>query len=463
MKKFFFNNKGKFSWLKLIRNIFVVVVIVAAATAGKVYRDVRTTLNYVSDDISITELRDDEVNIEEGESINVLLIGTDANELERTEEEGFVSRSDTLMLINLNPETKQTQVLSIPRDSLAIVEGEPDKINHAFAYGGAELTIETVQDFLQVPIDYYATVDMSGLEKLVDAIDGIEVTSPLTFEYRGTGFVEGETREVNGVKAMNFARMRYDDPEGEVGRQNRQKIVIKAIVDKILSPEGMTNLPNILQVVNTHVKTNINLQEALNIYQSYIPALDNINTVKFNKMEEVYLNEVFYFHIPINERVRVANEFRHQSKLPPITTAQLNDPIGDGDGENEVKTLAVVINQYPTGMSDEEMSEIINRQEEIQTIRQTSQEPQPVEWTPPVNNNQNNSGYTPPTNTAPVESTPPVSVEQPPVSQVPEEPTPAPEPEPAPNPTPPVDPGTSEPPTAPVEPVEPAPTEPVAE
>ncbi|MBG9984028.1 LCP family protein [Aerococcaceae bacterium DSM 111022] len=463
MKKFFFNNKGKFSWLKLIRNVLVVVIVVAAAFAGKVYRDVRTTLNYVSDDITITELREEEVNIEEGEPINVLLIGTDGNDLERTEDEGFVSRSDTLMLINLNPETKQTQVLSIPRDSLATVEGEPDKINHAFAYGGAELTIETVQDFLQVPIDYYATIDMSGLEKLIDAIGGIEVTSPLTFEYRGTGFVEGETREVNGVKAMNFARMRYDDPEGEVGRQNRQKIVIKAIVDKILSPEGMSNLSEILQVVNTHVKTNVNLQEALDIYQSYIPALDNINVVKFDNMEEIYLNEVFYFHIPLNERVRVANEFRHQSYLAPITSAQLTDPVGEGTGENDVKTLAVVINQYPTGMSDEELSEIINRQEEIQTIRSTSEVQQTPVWTAPVNNtNQNNnSNSTTPSNTQPVEQTPPTSVEELPVSQVPEEtPVESTPPESTPAPTTPVDPGVSEPPAAPVEP---APTEPAAE
>lgn len=225
----------------------------------------------------------------------------------------------------------------------------------------------------------------------------------------------------------------------------------------------MSNLSEILQVVNTHVKTNVNLQEALDIYQSYIPALDNINVVKFDNMEEIYLNEVFYFHIPLNERVRVANEFRHQSYLAPITSAQLTDPVGEGTGENDVKTLAVVINQYPTGMSDEELSEIINRQEEIQTIRSTSEVQQTPVWTAPVNNtNQNNnSNSTTPSNTQPVEQTPPTSVEELPVSQVPEEtPVESTPPESTPAPTTPVDPGVSEPPAAPVEP---APTEPAAE
>ncbi|MBG9981674.1 LCP family protein [Aerococcaceae bacterium DSM 111020] len=407
MKKLFTNKNGQFSWLKLLRNLLVIVVLVGAATAGKVYRDIQTTLNYVSSDVQVTELREDKVDIQKGEPLNVLLIGTDGNNLERTEDEGFVSRSDTLMLINLNPANRQTQVLSIPRDSLAMVEGEPDKINHAYAYGQEELTIETIQDFLQVPIDYYATVDMSGLEELINAIGGIEVTSPLTFEYRGTGFKKGETREVNGVKAMNFARMRYDDPEGEVGRQNRQKIVIKAIVDKILSPEGMARIPSILEVVNEHVRTNLNPSLALRIYQSYIPALDNINSVKFENMEEIYIDDVFYFHIPINERIRVANVFRHQSALPPINIAQLEDPIDGASDNPNVKTLAVVINQYPSGVSAEELDEIMNRQEEIQTIRSnTAGSPAevPVRANEPATNSQQ---YAPTTPQAPVN--PPVS------------------------------------------------------
>lgn len=464
MKKYFTNAEGNFSYWKLIRNILVLLVLVTAAVAGKAVNDINETLNNVSQDVEIKSIRQTKVDIAEGDPINVLLIGTDGS-VERTENNGDVSRSDTLILVSLNPQTKSTKLLSIPRDAMTLIDGvdTPDKINHAYAYGGAQLTIETVQDFLDVPIDYYAVINMDGLTELIDAIGGIEVTSPLTFEYRGTGFVEGETREVNGLKAMNFARMRYDDPEGEVGRQNRQKIVIKAIVDKILSPEGMSNLSEILQVVNTHVKTNVNLQEALDIYQSYIPALDNINVVKFDNMEEIYLNEVFYFHIPLNERVRVANEFRHQSYLAPITSAQLTDPVGEGTGENDVKTLAVVINQYPTGMSDEELSEIINRQEEIQTIRSTSEVQQTPVWTAPVNNtNQNNnSNSTTPSNTQPVEQTPPTSVEELPVSQVPEEtPVESTPPESTPAPTTPVDPGVSEPPAAPVEP---APTEPAAE
>lgn len=409
MKKLFLNQQGKISWIKVIRNCMVLLVLIIAALTGKIYHDVKTTLEAVSSDVEVTELREEKVNVAEGEPINVLLIGTDGNDLERTEEVGYISRSDTLMLVNLNPQNKQTQVLSIPRDSLSMVEGELDKINHAYAYGGAQLTIETVQDFLQIPIDYYATVDMSGLEQLIDAVGYIEVTSPLTFEYRGTGFKKGETREVNGVKGMNFARMRYDDPEGEVGRQKRQKIVIKALIDKILSPEGMANLPNILQVINKNVKTNINLKVAMDMYQSYLPALDNINVVKFANLEDIYLNEVFYYNIPMNERVRVANTFRRQSYLPPITMTQLVNPLGNSE-DNQAKTLAVVINQYPTGANQNQLTDIINRQQEIQNIRTTTNvapEAPPV-WYPPIYNTY--QPITPPTeavvNTPPTQETP---------------------------------------------------------
>ena len=297
MKKYFVNKEGQFSYLKLMRNLFIVLILLAAATAGKVLSDINQTIESVSHDVEIKNIRQDKVDITEGDPINVLLIGTDGSS-ERTETDGDVSRSDTMILVSLNPQTKSTKLLSIPRDAMALIEGveTPDKINHAFAYGGVELTIDTVQEFLDVPIDYYAVINMDGLVELIDAIGGIEVTSPLTFEYRGTGFVEGEKREVNGLKAMNFARMRYDDPEGEVGRQNRQKIVIKAVIDKVLTLDTLSTYPKILSVVTKNVQTNLDLTTAVDISQAYLPALDNISSISFEDLEDMYLNEVFYFY-----------------------------------------------------------------------------------------------------------------------------------------------------------------------
>lgn len=374
MKQLFTNRAGKLSLIKLLGWAVFVLLIVGGAVAAKTYYDVQRTLNQISQEATTTptEHRDQAVDLTEGDPINVLLVGTDgADEGGRAEKEGYVSRSDTLMLVNLNPKTHQTRVLSIPRDALALVNGQPDKINHAFAYGGIDLTIKTVQDYLQVPIDYYAVINMSGLEHLVDAVGGIQATSPLTFEYQGSQFTQGQTYQMDGVTAMNFARMRYDDPQGEVGRQNRQKLVVRAIVDKILSADGIRHLPTILKAVGENVKTNVNLASLGDIYQQYLPALDTTTVVSFEQLEELYLNQVFYFGIPVTERVRVANEFRQGMQLQPVAVADMPDPLGEQRIRAEVKTLTMIVNQYPTGLTAEQRERINQRQAAVQAIRAT--------------------------------------------------------------------------------------------
>lgn len=373
------NKKGKFSFLRLLILIVVIVGVLGGMLFIKVMRDIDEIKGTIVQEVSVQSLREEEVDLSQGEPLNVLLIGTDGNQLERTEAEGFVSRSDTIMIVSLNPETRQTKMLSILRDTLTLIEGyeSPDKINHAFAYGGIELSIDTIQKFLNIPIDYYAVIDMSGLEALIDAIGGIEVTSPLTFSYRGTNFVEGETRHVNGVKAMNFARMRYDDPQGEVGRQNRQKLVIKAIIDKLLSLNAVTYYPQILEVVAENIRTNYDLTTILSVYPQYVSALDHISAIQFDTLEEMYIDGVFYFYIPVSSRLKVANELRSNTALPLIQQTALIDPLQEQNIEVK-KTSTIVMNQFPSGLTQAQIDEINAAQQEIQSIREIEYYEEPV-------------------------------------------------------------------------------------
>jgi LCP family protein required for cell wall assembly len=99
--------------------------------------------------------------------------------------------------------------LSIPRDSYAEIVGYSDvydyygdyydKMNHAYAFGGTEMSINTVQEFLNIPIDYYVEVNFDGLVDIVDAVGGIEITSPLTFDFYGPQFIEGETQILDRI------------------------------------------------------------------------------------------------------------------------------------------------------------------------------------------------------------------------------------------------------------------------
>lgn len=427
------NKKKKRNWLKILIAIFVILLAVGLGLFIKVNLDINELKkSVVVEDISVNKLRDKEAEVDEGEPLNILLLGTDANNLERTEDQGFVSRSDTIMIVSLNPQTQTTKMLSIPRDTLSFIEGydEPDKINHAYAYGGIETAIDTIQAFLNIPIDYYAVLDMSGLEELIDAIGGIEVTSPLTFTYRGTQFKKGETREVNGVKAMNFARMRYDDPEGEVGRQNRQKMVIKAIMDKLLSLNAVTYYPQILQVVAKNVKTNFDLTTILSVYPKYVSALNNISAIEFDEMQPLYLDDIFYFNIPVSARLKVSNELRAHTQLETILASSLADPMADNENEF-IKSELIVMNQYPSGLTQEQIDVINQQQAELDRVRdlETSynegdiyQQPTQGYEAPSYQPSDTEAPYYPPQTEQPSVTEPPVhteSVTEPPIETAP--------------------------------------------
>lgn len=157
-------------------------------------------------------MREESIEVETAtQPISFVLLGVDTGtaEEERTE----TGRSDTIIVCTVNPNTRTTTLLSIPRDTYSEIMGYSnlydyygdyyDKMNHAYAFGGTEMSINTVQEFLNIPIDYYVEVNFDGLVDIVDAVGGIEITSPLTLDFYGPQFIEGETRILTGFEAFN--------------------------------------------------------------------------------------------------------------------------------------------------------------------------------------------------------------------------------------------------------------------
>lgn len=156
----------------------------------------------------------------------ILLFGVD----KRGADQG---RSDTIIFLAINPAKQETLMFSIPRDTRAELSdsGRQDKINHAYNSGGIANTVRTVERFLDTPIDYYVKVDMEGFSNIIDALGGVIVENPFAFEYEGNRFEKG-TIALDGKKALAFARMRHDDPEGDFGRNKRQRQIIQQLMNK---------------------------------------------------------------------------------------------------------------------------------------------------------------------------------------------------------------------------------------
>ena len=224
----------------------------------------------------------------------------------------------------------------MPRDSYAEMVGYEtnlypeynDKITHAYAFGSTQMAINSIQEFLNVPIDYYVEINMQGLHDIVEAIGGIELTSPLSFEFEGSSFIEGETKLADGWDALAFARMRKEDPEGDLGRQNRQRMVIKAILDKLISIDSVTNYKKILSAVEVNIQTNLSFEDLLDIKSGYVDALDNFTQLSIAG-EELYYDEIYYYYVDPEERLRMANTLRNELEIEEVQFSDMN--LSDAD------------------------------------------------------------------------------------------------------------------------------------
>lgn len=204
------------------------------------------------------------------EPVHVLVMGLD----ERGEVEG--TRTDTMMLVRVDG--SQVRTLSIPRDTLVDLEEHGEgKANSAYTYGGAELAKRVVGDLLDVQVDYHVTVDLSGFRELIDVIGGVDFDVPKRMEYYdptdGTSIdLEAGPQRLNGDKALQFVRYRYDEMGDDMGRIHRQHEFLKAAAGQALTAANLPRLPQLLLTARQHVETDIPLAQQVALGQALFRA-----------------------------------------------------------------------------------------------------------------------------------------------------------------------------------------------
>jgi polyisoprenyl-teichoic acid--peptidoglycan teichoic acid transferase len=239
-------------------------------------------------------------DIKELKPISILLLGVD-------EREGDSGRSDTMMIIAVDPKEDKMLMFNIPRDTRTeiIGKGYEDKINHAYAFGGTQMAMDTAEDFLDTSIDYYVKVNMESFRDIVNAVGGVEVDNPFAFSDGGYTFPEGK-QELNGKEALAYSRMRYKDPKGDLGRNDRQRQVITSIIDKGARVSSITKFDNILDILSENVKTNMTFQEMKDIQKNYKTARHNMESTEINSSGEM-IDGTYYGIVDETERERIQN------------------------------------------------------------------------------------------------------------------------------------------------------------
>ena len=257
--------------------IFVLIIFILVACLFLSIEDQKTIVKIFGKDSIITKklslLIENKDNRRKKEFIlpffprtqNILLLGVDSNGSNTDSWKG--TRSDTIVLLNVDGKTRSINALSIPRDSKVYLPGEYgiQKINAAHALGGVELTKETIEQTLGINIDKYIVINDEAVKKIVDSLGGIPIYVEKRMhynDYAGSLYINLDKglNILNGDDAVGYLRFRHDGL-GDIGRTQRQQWFLRGLLKKIQSPHSISKIPEMLNIASSYIKTNLSLYE----------------------------------------------------------------------------------------------------------------------------------------------------------------------------------------------------------
>ncbi|MEB7428025.1 LCP family protein [Enterococcus faecalis] len=279
--------------------LFLLLLIVLGILTIKMYHDVEDATNSMYNEN--LELKGNSNKLNSNKPFSILLLGIDTGNYGRVDK----GRSDTLMVGVVNPKTQKTTIISIPRDTYTEIVGHYtwDKVNHAYSFGGASMTANTINKLLDIQLDYYISINMKGLEDFVDVLGGITINNQIGFVQNNYTFEKG-TVKLNGKRALSYSRMRYADPEGDYGRQKRQRLVVEALLNKLLSISTVFSYTDLLSIGKNNIETNITFNEMKKILTDYNTCLNNIETEQL-KGTGITKDGISYQEIQEEELIRI--------------------------------------------------------------------------------------------------------------------------------------------------------------
>lgn len=280
--------KKKRTWLRILIFSFVFMFLVVGGYVYSVYNSLTDAVDTMHAPIKreMSEKRKEVISLDEAQPFSVLLLGVD-------EREGDRGRSDSIITLTVNPKQNSVKMLSIPRDTRTEIvgKGTQDKINHAYAFGGVEMSLATVENFLDIPIDYVVQINMEGFKDIVDSVGGVTVNNDLDFTYEGVHFPKGDIK-LSGEEALKYSRMRYEDPRGDFGRQQRQRQIIQGVINEGASLSTLANFGDIFTALGSNVKTNLTFEEMITIQSKYRNASSQVEQIQLSgqgtKIDGVY-------------------------------------------------------------------------------------------------------------------------------------------------------------------------------
>ncbi|EPY2302249.1 MAG: LCP family protein [Clostridium sp.] len=242
---------------------------------------------------------------EAGEPVNILVMGVDIGD-PGSKEASDPKRTDTMLVINYNPKTKNINMVSVPRDTRVTMNGKKIKINSAHAINGVNGSIAAVENLLGIEINNYAKIDYEGFRNVIDAIGGVEMDITRNMNYDDPSqnlhihFQKGTTVHLDGKKAEEFFRWRKNNngtgfADGDLGRIENQHKFISKVVEKVKSPSIIPKIPSILSTIPDYIETDMSPEEIIKYgYAVTKGDKSSINMITLQG-EAKYIGNVSYF------------------------------------------------------------------------------------------------------------------------------------------------------------------------
>ncbi|MED1862442.1 LCP family protein [Fictibacillus nanhaiensis] len=229
-------------------------------------------------------------------------------------------RSDALILATFNREDKSVKMVSLPRDSKVEIPGHrnTDRIAHAHSYGGMDLTVETVEDLFDVPVDYYVKLNFDAFLEIIDALGGVEInvekeiTEQNSKDEAGAIHLEPGVQELTPEEALAYARTRKLD--SDIYRGDRQKQLVEAIIKKSASMESIPKYGTVIDTVGDNMATNFTFGNILALFK-YAKSIDTIENLKLEGTDDTSTG-AYYYQLDESSVEEISEQLKSHLELP---------------------------------------------------------------------------------------------------------------------------------------------------
>lgn len=306
---------------------FLITLIVLTSLAAFAYRsDVKNAVSDLIASVTGSKAGRVEFNLPfSPRRQNILFMGVDV--VSNAQDPFKGNRSDTMLLISIAPYGKDINIISIPRDSKVYIanRNKPDKINHAFAYGGPDLSVKTVEETFGVRIDHYIALSNEGLIKFIDTIGGLPIYIEKDMYYHDSTaglhieLTQGE-HVLNGEQTEGYLRFRKD-ALGDIGRIRRQQWFFNALMARLKEPSVLVKLPEVLKVMPKYIKTDLSVYE-LSQYAAMVKSVDT-SSIQVATLPGTPSTKgiVSYWILDPDKTQEIINKLVYRDKSAPLTEA----------------------------------------------------------------------------------------------------------------------------------------------